>query len=66
MYCSVMSALPAQGLRRAGPAVVVLVSAVVVVIVGVGTTAGLTSLTLLSSSGLTVHWKRNNRDHLTL
>lgn len=50
-----MSALPAQGLRRAGLEVVVLVVELVVVVVSVGTTAGLSSLTLLSSSGLTAH-----------
>lgn len=53
-----MLALPAQGLSRAGVVVVVVVVVLVVVVVVVlcvGTTGGLSSLTLLSSSGLTAH-----------
>lgn len=69
MHWSVMSALPAQGLRRAGLEVVVLVVELVVVVVSVGTTAGLSSLTLLSSSGLTAHWNTttaNQKEHVSL
>lgn len=52
IHYSIMLALPAQGLRRTGLVVVVLVVMVVAVVVCVGTAAGLSSLTLFSSSGL--------------
>lgn len=53
-----MLPLPAQGLGRAGLVVVVLV-VVMVLVASVGSRAGLSSLTLLSSSGLTAEQKEH-------
>ncbi len=64
MHHGLIWLLPAQGLRRAGWLLAVLAVAVVEAVC-VGTTAGLSSLSLLSSSGLTAHWKHNHKDHVS-
>lgn len=58
-YINVMFGLPAQGLRRVELVVVRLVAIVVVmVVVCFGSTTGLSTLTLLSSLGVSAYYKQ--------